>query len=187
MTSVLGVWHFAFHVADLDQSIAFYRDVLGMRLIHQQEQANAYTRALVGYPDASLRIAQLAMPSRPEGLLSTHELELVEYVIPRGAALGSERCRPGSAHMAFAVSDIVREYARLTDAGVRFVSPPNRIEAGVNQGGACCYFLDPDDITLELVQPPTSQLITRAEPPTARGDQRPTYRNRIDHDEGAEA
>lgn len=162
MTPLLGIWHFAFHVADLDRSIAFYRDAIGMRLIHQQEQSNAYTRELVGYPDASLRIAQLAMPVRPEDMLSTHDLELVEYVIPRVAALTSERCRPGSAHMAFAVADIAGEYARLSEAGVRFVSPPIRIEVGVNQGGACCYFMDPDDITLELVQPPASRLTARS-------------------------
>jgi len=167
MTSLLGIWHFAFHVADLDRSTTFYRDLIGMRLIHQQEQANAYTRALVGYPDARLRIAQLAMPVRPEGMLSTHDLELVEYVVPRVAALTSERCRPGSPHMAFAVADMASEYARLSDAGVRFVSPPNRIEAGVNQGGACCYFMDPDDITLELVQPPTSLPIARGGRPPA--------------------
>ena len=28
------------------------------------------------------------------------------------------------------------------------------IEAGINRGGYTVYFLDPDEITLELVQPP---------------------------------
>ncbi|MEV1179498.1 VOC family protein, partial [Nonomuraea sp. NPDC049784] len=41
-------------------------------------------------------------------------------------------------------------------AGVRFVNPPEAITAGVNRGGYACYFLDPDDITLELVQPPST-------------------------------
>lgn len=158
MSHVLGIWHFAFHVSDLEQSVAFYHDVLGMSLVHQQEQANAYTSALVGYPEASLRIAQLAMPGRSEWMPSTHDLELVEYVVPRGDPIPADRCRPGSAHLAFAVTDIEAEYARLSAAGVRFVSPPNRIEAGVNKGGGCCYFLDPDDITLELVQPPAARL-----------------------------
>lgn len=152
--AMLGIWHFAFHVSDLDRSILFYRDVMGMQLIHRQEQANAYTRALVGYPDAHLRIAQLAMAVRPAGMLSTHDLELIEYVVPRGEAIPPDRCRPGSAHMAFTVSDIAGEYARLSAYGVRFVSPPNLIDEGINRGGGCCYFLDPDDITLELVQTP---------------------------------
>ncbi|TDB96886.1 hypothetical protein E1267_40420, partial [Nonomuraea longispora] len=78
-----GVWHFSFTVADLDRSVAFYRDLLGLTLVHRQEQDNAYTRRLVGHPDAVLRVAQLAVPGQPRGL-STHDLELVEYVRPRG-------------------------------------------------------------------------------------------------------
>ncbi|MFF5265073.1 VOC family protein [Actinomadura viridis] len=159
-----GIWHFSFHVADLDRSVAFYRDVLGMELVHVQEQANAYTRSLVGYPDAHLRVAQLAVPGRGEQV-STHDLELVEYVVPRGERQDPARHHPGAAHMAFAVPDIEAEHARLTALGVRFVSPPNHITAGVNTGGAACYFLDPDDITLELVQPPPRRA---AAPPAAR-------------------
>ncbi|MEV5829654.1 VOC family protein [Spirillospora sp. NPDC052242] len=148
-----AIWHFSFHVADLDRSIAFYRDVLGMELVHVQDQDNAYTRALVGYPDARLRVAQLAVPG-PRDHVSTHDLELVEYVVPRGERQDPARHHPGAAHMAFAVADIGAEHDRLAALGVRFVSPPNRITAGANTGGAACYFLDPDDITLELVQPP---------------------------------
>lgn len=150
---IRGIWHTGLHVADLDRSIAFYRDVLGLRLVHLQEQANPYTRSLVGYPDAQLRVAQFAVPG-DRGGVSSHDVELVEYVVPRGAPQDPQRHRPGSAHLAFVVDDIDTEYRRLTEAGVRFVSPPNRIDAGVNRGGAACYLLDPDDITLELVQPP---------------------------------
>jgi catechol 2,3-dioxygenase-like lactoylglutathione lyase family enzyme len=38
--------------------------------------------------------------------------------------------------------------------GVRFRSEPVAIEAGINKGGYTVYFLDPDDITLEIIQPP---------------------------------
>jgi lactoylglutathione lyase len=150
-----GIWHTGLHVSDLDRSIAFYRDVLGLTLVHEQVQDNAYTRSLVGYPDARLRVAQLAV-HRPRAGVSSHDVELVEYVEPRGPRQDPARHRPGSAHLAFVVDDIASEYERLSAAGVRFVSPPNRIEAGVNRGGFACYLLDPDDITLELVQPPFS-------------------------------
>ena len=46
-------------VRDLDASIRFYTEGLGLRLRHRQTQDNPYTRSLVGYPDASLRVAQL--------------------------------------------------------------------------------------------------------------------------------
>jgi catechol 2,3-dioxygenase-like lactoylglutathione lyase family enzyme len=150
---MFGVWHFSFTVADLDASVEFYRDLLGFELIHRQDQSNEYTRRLVGYPDAELRIAQLAVPGQPRGV-SGHDLELVEYLVPRGEPYGPGRHRPGASHLALCVPDARADHRRLTAAGVRFVSPPQAITAGINVGGFTCYFLDPDDITLELVQPP---------------------------------
>lgn len=149
-----GVWHVAFHVADLDRSVHFYRDVVGLQLVHRQKQANEYTRALVGYSDACLDVAQLALPGPRPASASGHDLELVEYVIPKAEPHRAERCSPGTAHLAFVVDDADAEYERLRGRGVHFVSAPVSITAGVNRGGKCCYFVDPDLITLELVQPP---------------------------------
>jgi catechol 2,3-dioxygenase-like lactoylglutathione lyase family enzyme len=150
---MIGVWHFSFTVSDIERSVRFYRDVLGFELIHQQEQANEYTGRLVGYPGAHLRIAQFAVPGEPRGR-STHDLELVEYVAPRGTRGSIEICNPGAAHLAFAVEAIHASYERLLAAGVHFFSPPNLITAGVNAGGFTCYFHDPDQIVLEMLQPP---------------------------------
>jgi len=151
-----GVWHFSFTVADIERSIIFYRDVLGFELIHRQEQANEYTRRLVGYTDAHLKVAQFALPGQPRGR-STHDLELLEFVAPRGTRGDIGICNPGAAHLAIGVDDIQARYRRLTDAGVRFFSPPNLITAGINEGGFTCYFHDPDQIVLEMVQPPDVQ------------------------------
>ena len=156
-----GVWHFSFTVSDLDRSVAFYRDLLGFELVHVQEQDNAYTRRLVGFPDAVLRVAQLAVPGQPRGL-STHDLELVEYISPKGSRAPGRICDPGAAHLAVTVEDALAFHRQLTNAGVRFVSPPNAITAGVNQGGSACYFFDPDDIVLELLQPPAHRFSSPA-------------------------
>jgi catechol 2,3-dioxygenase-like lactoylglutathione lyase family enzyme len=152
-----GIWHFSFTVANLERSIEFYRDLLGFDLIHTQVQANEYTRRLVGYPDAHLKVAQFAVPGQPRGI-STHDLELVEYVAPLGARGDINICNPGAAHLAMTVDDIHQRYERLMAAGVTFVSPPNPITAGVNTGGHTCYFRDPDEIVLEMVQPPPHRL-----------------------------
>jgi catechol 2,3-dioxygenase-like lactoylglutathione lyase family enzyme len=152
-----GVWHFSFTVSNLDTSIAFYTKQLDFELIHIQEQSNEYTQRLVGYPDAHLRIAQLVVPGQPRGL-SSHDLELVEYLSPRGVRGDAGICNPGAAHLALTVDDIHARYERLTAAGARFYSPPNVITAGINEGGFTCYFEDPDQIVLELVQPPAHRL-----------------------------
>jgi catechol 2,3-dioxygenase-like lactoylglutathione lyase family enzyme len=151
---VSGIWHFSFTVSDIGRSVCFYRDLLGLRLVHEQEQANAYTRRLVGLPDAHLKIAQFVIPGAAS-TVSGHHLELVEYVMPRGIRGDVAPNNPGAAHLALLVGDVFSEFERLSASGVRFVSPPNEITAGINAGGSTCYFRDPDDIVLELVQPPT--------------------------------
>ncbi len=148
-----GVFHFSFTVSDLDEAIAFYCDLLGFTLVHRQVQDNEYTRRLVGYPDASLEVAQLAAPGQPRGL-STHDLELVSYRSPEGRRWQTEIRDPGQAHLALAVADADQVHARLSAAGVKFVSPPNQITAGINAGGKACYFWGPDDTVHELLQPP---------------------------------
>jgi len=150
---LIAVWHFSFTVSDIEQSITFYRDVLGMELVHRQVQDNAYTRKLVGIPDAHLLVAQLRVKGAPIGR-SNHTLELVQYVAPAGVKVDTRTMNTGTAHLAFEVNDIMPEYERMHALGVRFRNPPVPIEAGVNKGGYACYFVDPDDITLEMVQPP---------------------------------
>jgi lactoylglutathione lyase len=149
---VYGLWHFSFTVSDLDEAVAFYVDTMGCVCVHRQEGANAYTRRLVGYPDAHIRVAQIRIGDQAG--VSGHQLELVQYLTPTGHRGDINIANPGAAHLAFAVDDLDAEYSRLQARGVRFFSTPNRITEGVNTGGAAVYFHGPDDIVHELVQPP---------------------------------
>ncbi len=155
---LINTWHFSFTVSDIERSIHFYRDVLGMELVHTQEQA---TRKFVGYPDAHLKVAQFKVPGLPVAR-SGHILELVQYVAPKGVPVDTRTLNPGTAHLAFQVDDIHAEYARMASLGVRFRSEPVAIEAGINTGGFTCYFLDPDDITLEIIQAPPKPVTRNA-------------------------
>ncbi len=101
----------------------------------------------------SLRSVLLEMPE-VRSILSDHVLKLVEYVVSRGAKIDTATRNAGSAHLAFVVDGIFAAYESLRRQGVRFRSEPVAIEAGANRGGYTVYFLDPDDITLEIVQPP---------------------------------
>ena len=148
-----GVFHFSFTVADINRSVDWYTRVLGLELVHAQRQENAYTRTLVGYPDATLEIAQLRIPGQVPAT-STHVLELVQYLSPDGERPELPTVNVGVAHLALTVSDIHGEYERLRGLGVPFRNPPVAIEEGANRGGFACYFADPDGITLELLQRP---------------------------------
>ena len=151
---IRGFFHVSFTVSDLDASVRWYTEVLGLEYVRSQEQANEYTSKLVAFPDAHLKVAQLRVPGETIPL-SRHHIELVEYVNPRGADIPLDTNRTGVGHWAFMVDDIHKEFERMRALGVKFKAEgPVAIEAGVNKGGYTIYLSDPDGITLELVQPP---------------------------------
>ncbi len=149
----VGLWHFSFTVADLDEAIRFYRDLLGFELVNRRMVAAALGAALSGHPDAQIEVAFLDLPGQPR-LDGSHDLELVEYHRPRPGGEAPPVAEPGSAHLAIIVKDATIAFSELRAAGVDFVSPPNDITEGVNAGGRLCYFRGPGGVTLEMFEPP---------------------------------
>lgn len=149
---IADVLHFSFTVSDIEKTVKWYTEVLGLQLVHQQVGDNDYTRTLVGVPDARIKVAQFRLPTgRPTH--STHMLELIEYASGGALADGPVPVnRVGGSHLGFVVTDIHRRYRTLVAAGVRFVNPPVRITEGANEGGYACYFHDPDGNVLEFLQ-----------------------------------
>lgn len=150
---IQGFWHVSFTVSNLEQSVKWYTEVLGLEYVRGQIQANAYTAKLVAFPNVHLKVAQLRVPGLPVPR-SMHHIEIIEYVNPRGEDIPLDTNRTGVGHWAFQVDNLQAEYERLMALGVHFKSEPNTIAEGVNKGGYAVYFTDPDGITLELIQPP---------------------------------
>ncbi|MFN8457749.1 MAG: VOC family protein [Anaerolineae bacterium] len=158
-----NVDHIAFAVSNLDRSLEFYRDLLGLEFILRRIWNEEYVRQMVGYPDASLDIALLKLPGEQgsplsaEGLLKPGQgdlmLELIEYQQPKGDALQSHLNTPGNAHLCFMVDDLQAIYQRLRQAAVEFVSEPVAVAAGPNKGRQAVYLRDPDGIVIQLMQP----------------------------------
>lgn len=147
MGDIGAVHHTGLTVRDLDRSVAFYRDVLGCSLIVEQEKIGGYLGEIVGYPDASVRMAHLY---DPYGRLV---VELFEYRAPEMLPADLEPRRIGNAHLCFVVADLDAVHRRLVSQGVKTFTPPVLIDTGVNAGGYGLYLHDPDGITLELFQP----------------------------------
>ena len=149
MAAVSGLHHTCYTVSDLDRSLAFYRDVLGCEVLAEQEKERGYLAAIVGYPDAHVRMAHLRAPG------SDHVIELFEYLTPRGERADVEPRNVGASHLCFLVDDLPALYEELRGRGVEsFVSPPVEVDTGINRGGYALYLTDPDGIAVELFQPP---------------------------------
>ena len=154
----MGVSHTGFTVADMERSISFYRDVLGLTLLGRQEGQRPYLATITGFPDVYLKTAWLAVPPG-----NGHVLELLEYTSHPGEATPRETNRPGNGHLCFQTIDIQAVYARLTAHGVVFMSPPAPVTCGVNAGAVGCHLRDPDGFTVELFQPPAHASVATEE------------------------
>ena len=143
--SLTGLHHIAVNVSDIEKSIKFYQEVLGFKLLFPpQESSGAELEKAVKVPDAKLKYAMLQV--------GNDCIELLQYVEPIGKPYDRMNCDTGNLHIAFRVSDIDKTYAELKEKGVKFNSPPNRINSGPLKGDVFCYFLDPDGVTLEIYQ-----------------------------------
>jgi len=144
---VIGQVHTGITVSDLDRSVAFYRDILGLEL-DKVEPARETRANKLGVPGA---VIQLAVMEYGDGC----SLELIQYLNPPPP---NEYALPinalGSVHIAFRVDDIRRQIDEMAAKGVEFVggNDYNEIEDGPLVGCKWIYFKDPDGTNLELVQ-----------------------------------
>lgn len=152
MAGVRRLHHTCFTVSSLDRSVAFYGDLLGCEVMATQEKEGGYLAAIVGYPDAHVRMAHLRVPG------GEHVIELFEYLAPEGGKADVAPRNVGASHLCFVVDDLPGLYERLRERGVdSFVSPPVEVDTGINRGGYALYLRDPDGITVELFQPPAER------------------------------
>jgi catechol 2,3-dioxygenase-like lactoylglutathione lyase family enzyme len=142
-----GIHHSGIIVSDLERSVAWYREVLGLELLTEPSPIadDPELGTGLGVPGAALRFATFAV--------GDDVVELLEYSAPPSPIdAPMPQNALGSHHVALRVDDIQATYDDLTAKGVRFFSPPNAIDEGVLAGWRWAYFTDPDGITLELVE-----------------------------------
>jgi catechol 2,3-dioxygenase-like lactoylglutathione lyase family enzyme len=151
MGCIVGAHHTSFTVVDLERSVAFFRDALGLDLLYVREIRDDYFGRIVGLPGCAVKAALLRLPG------SGHHIELFQYLEPHGEAYQPRPCDPGSSHLSLLVDDLPGLAAELRERGVNFVSEPILITAGPNRGGYGVYLRDPNGILIELFQPPRQE------------------------------
>jgi catechol 2,3-dioxygenase-like lactoylglutathione lyase family enzyme len=143
-----AVHHTGIIVKNLDRSIYFYHDILGLEFSNEPSPwfEGEELAAAVGVPGAKLR--QVCLDVGPNSIL-----ELLEYANrPEDNDEPIQQNYLGAMHVALRVDDIVATKAELESKGVEFLSEVNSVDEGVLAGWRWVYFHDPDRIPLELVQ-----------------------------------
>ncbi|MSQ51686.1 MAG: lactoylglutathione lyase [Betaproteobacteria bacterium] len=127
----MRILHTMVRVGDLDRSLAFYTDVLRMKLIRRREYPEGkFTLAFVGYGDeSSSAVIEL-----------THNWGVEKYELGNGYG-----------HVAIAVEDVYQTCADIRQRGGKVTR-----EAGPMKGGAAviAFVEDPDGYKIELIQRP---------------------------------
>ncbi|OZS44876.1 lactoylglutathione lyase [Photobacterium sanguinicancri] len=123
------ILHTMLRVGDLDRSIAFYTDVMGMDLLRKREnEAYKYTLAFVGYGDESQgAVIEL-----------TYNWDTTEYDM--GSAFG---------HIAIGVSDVYATCDAIKAAGGNVTRAPGPVKGGSTH---IAFVRDPDGYQIELIQ-----------------------------------
>ena len=145
---IIGIQHFGITVSNLDNALHFFCDLLGMEAVLIKEAGGERSSTILGIPGVTLRIAVLRTPDGKN-------LEVIEYVTPKGKELDLKTCNFGVPHIALVVDDIEKVCNNLTEQGYTLNNPPywkGESVAGPNWG--VCFVKGPDGISIELMQPP---------------------------------
>jgi catechol 2,3-dioxygenase-like lactoylglutathione lyase family enzyme len=134
-------------VANMEQSIKFYSEVLSFQKIKDLEVAGEDWSKLQGVFGLRMRVVQMQ--------LGSEIIALMEYLTPQGRPipLDSRSNDRWFQHIAIVVKDMDKAYQRLRQYGVKHTStspqtlPENLKSAGVE----AFYFKDPDGHNLELI------------------------------------
>ncbi len=151
MSLISGFFHGGIAVSDMDRSLAFYRDALGLEVHFDVTLAAVdYVRAVLGVEMRDARVVYLRVPGS-DGVF----VELLEYHGAGGTPVVPRAWDPGTGHLCFHVGDAQAVLERAVGLGFRARSKAAvEIPVGPNKGGRAAYLLDPDGYHIELFQRP---------------------------------
>jgi catechol 2,3-dioxygenase-like lactoylglutathione lyase family enzyme len=143
--TALGLDHVSVTCGDLDRSLAFYSDLLGLPL-RDRGRAEGGEIAAITRVGGEVRWADL-------DLGAGQVLELLQYPTADSRAASTSFVDPGSGHIAVRVPDALAAHAALVEAGSEVLGEPVELTApGYWHGAKCFYAADPDGFTVEIIE-----------------------------------
>ena len=142
MKIVKGCRHTGIICKDIQKSLVFYKDYLGLRVIQDFWDDSDYINEITGIKEANIHMIKL---KADDGTI----VELVDYTTHPTNLLEQEIYNVGVCHIAFQVYDIEKAYDVLSEKGVNFLSKPILSSEGIAK---VCFCMDPNNIRIELVE-----------------------------------
>ena len=148
---IIGVHHGGISVSDMDASLRFYRDGLGLEVTLDAVRDAPYLHETLAVPFTALRYVLLKVPGTDGGAV----VELLEYQGAERMPAAARPQDPGNGPLCLQVRDAVTLHAHLREMGYRSRSAAAAaITAGGNAGGRIVYVADPDGYWVELLERP---------------------------------
>ena len=143
-----GYFHSSYTVSNLDRSLKFYGETLGIENVRAQVSDQAYLPLVTGVKGCSLKIGFFQVEGDPT------LLELVEYVAAKGPAAGTGFGVVGSPHLCWSVDNLDLYLKKLQQKGVQPLGQPRLLRDGLFGEAIGTFVLDPDGLIVELIELP---------------------------------
>ena len=140
---IQAIAHLGIPVSDIDQSLQFYHEALGLEIISIREVSGERISAGVQVSEAQIKIALLEAGNA--------RLELLQYLHPVGVPFDRQNNDVGATHIALNVADLQATYDQLQALGVPCNTQP--FPSSYPEGWGWFYARDPDGITVEFNGP----------------------------------
>lgn len=137
------VRHVGIVVTNIENSLKFYRDLLGLQIQRTMNESGTYIDNMLGFKNVKVKTVKM---SAPNGLTL---VELLEFDVPIGSSIPREVHDIGASHIAFTVSNIDEIYEKLKQSGIQFNASPQLSPDGYAKVTFC---FDPDKTPVELVE-----------------------------------
>ena len=145
---IIAADHTGITVSNLEQSLAFWQNVLGFEFSHRAHQTAELASEITGVAGAEISIAVVKAPGG-------HKIELLEYLAPPDRKHVDLRpCDVGSVHIALTVDNLDAVLSAIAASGWKAAGEPQTLQSGPNAGKRVVYVRDPDGTTIEFMEVP---------------------------------
>ena len=139
---VISYRHTGIIVKNMEESLYFYKDILGLEVVQNYSDGTDYINKITGITNADVHMIKL---KAKDGTI----VEILEYRNHPTELMEQQIYNAGACHIAFQVKDANQTYNILKDKGITIISQPILSSEGIAKVFFC---LDPNNVRIELVE-----------------------------------